>query len=642
MVNSWGTLATIALVVIVIFTVPPVKDKIYAATENVAKVAGLDTGKPRIGSFTAVPVDSDGDNKFEMKFEVSIAGNKKDVILEIYESKASDDLTATELKPPIPKFDADSLIYTTEGSEEMGSIEGGILTKKCPGAGGCSKIDIIKNPRSEFKPDWYRFSAVLKKNGKTVYQSDALAGIYTKDYIELLDKPVQGCDDCNVKECKRKILIGSLPPRVIPVRCADGVADVYGRAYNLLYPPILGPVTIPEPTSCQYPPENLPIVDIVDNGKIVFKFEDAFRDCQGAELSKLYAKASHWVFFSNACSYGGDIFHAMEDETVGEVNDFLDKNGEAALNVVSDKTKFALSACVGKAELAFMYMGWKASGALMPHDAVQNQLAAEIRSYVQEELPPVIRDFTTPPGSDGKFYFSWKLPTGLNNVLENKTAVNHQYGKRIGEYLLVETFEVLNNPDSGYVTSYVFDPKAHSISNVVGQHKFIITVQAAKGTEFSTNKGDAGISGIYDRDYVEMYNGEVKGCKEGNFKGAHSKFVKKLTCNVIAEKIEVLKNGAPVTEQAYDEFKSKNPSASCEFNKWDKCSDADIAGIFSIFVNKNAGVLGAPAILDCKNSLPISGTYEKVCAAKDNLIATMQLLGWGCMGDGCPRPGVMA
>lgn len=219
---AFSQLLAIVLIAVVILFVAPAKHLIASTADNTLKVFGIDIGKPSIASFTAT-LSSDGG----VLFSVSIGGNRNDVVLEIYWAKASEDKAATVLEAPNANYSSDHLVYTSSTDE----VEA-VFSVECPGQDKCCRIKSVQPNciTAKLAPDWYRFSAVLKKKEKTVDVKDALLGVYTESYVELLNKPITGCKDsefwnCNVIECKKELINTNLldPLNILEFRRDSGI-----------------------------------------------------------------------------------------------------------------------------------------------------------------------------------------------------------------------------------------------------------------------------------------------------------------------------------------------------------------------------------------------------------------------------------
>ncbi|MEK6853960.1 MAG: hypothetical protein AABX60_01375, partial [Nanoarchaeota archaeon] len=89
---AWGNIQSAAIMLaVVIISLTVAKEPIVHASENTAKVFGIDIGKPKIGSFTASLADTASPAEVgqarDMNFKLSIAGNTADTVLEVYQSK---------------------------------------------------------------------------------------------------------------------------------------------------------------------------------------------------------------------------------------------------------------------------------------------------------------------------------------------------------------------------------------------------------------------------------------------------------------------------------------------------------------------------------------------------------------------------
>src|SRR3989344_2140775 len=225
-------LALVVLLLVVLFAAGPPSNIIVKTAQNTAKIFGLEIGPPSIASFTATKSNNDG-----VHFKLAIGGNKENYVLEIYKAAASEDRNkqppatpATVLKAPDAVIhDLAHLVYTSDTDKPVA-----IPDIVCPGDDECCRKKMVQPNCIEEKlaPDWYKFSACLKKKGSDVCvdQQDVTLGLYTEDYVEFLNLPIDGCKDtafdgstfgnCNVIECKKKLINKDLND---PQQIASGI-----------------------------------------------------------------------------------------------------------------------------------------------------------------------------------------------------------------------------------------------------------------------------------------------------------------------------------------------------------------------------------------------------------------------------------
>ncbi len=529
------------------------------------------------------------------------------------------------------------------------------------GSTNCELGSCVSAPPGEYT---ITVSFEKKDKGKTYKGTkDALFNFFTKAYLEKLDKDVKDCPDCNVRECKRKVLISSLTPR----DCIYGVKVVYNRAFNELYPPTAGPVlTSLEMGSCQYPPSKLPITN---NDATGFKAEDAFKLCPAEEINKLHQKAASWVFFDYACEKAG-----MADETAKEVEDIfkVDKNGLTGLSVASGETQMTLSTCVRMAEQAFIGLGWnffltqqdrdkyeiQEGLTSFPHDMAQADVSVEIGKYLQNDLPPVIRNLAASQGPAGKISLKWDLPVGSNNV--KSVGLVHMYRSYVANNDVFTSISpsVLIGKTA---RSYVFSP-----DKLVGQHRFIVTAESANPVadlkNFPKLEGTIQIAawqvdiGFYNNDFIELYR-DLKGIDDACGSG----------CDVIGKKIDALAtdklgfSGSQiyVLKARADLIASgKVNGATCKIDTAKKksterivgCTDKEVHELYVAVVTEYAKSLPKEALplgktvadllaVDCNkdNWMEKYNRYKEngikaVCDAKNKLMAELKKAKWGYLG----------
>ncbi|MBI2142721.1 hypothetical protein HYU20_00035 [Candidatus Woesearchaeota archaeon] len=507
--------------------------------------------------------------------------------------------------------------------------------KAALGATGCSLGKCGSAPPGEYT---ITVSFEKKDKGKTYKGGeDASFSFFTKAYLEKLDKDVKGCPDCNVKECKRKVVRDSLFPR----NCIYGVKVVYNRAFNELYPPISGPVlTSPEFASCQYPPSMLPITN---NDATGFKAEDAFKLCPSEEINKLHQKAASWVFFDYACKEAG-----MADETVKEVENLFktDKNGLTGLSVASSETQIKLSGCVRNAEQAFTGLGWSfflteedrkgynVPEGLMtaPHDMAQTDAMKAIDKYLQSELPPLIRNLKAAVEPAGKISLKWDLPVGSNNV--KNIGLAYMYRSFVSSSDVFTSLPVVV-PLNKASRSYTLTPKEFT-----GQHRFIVTAESANPVADSKNfpKLDGTVQldteqadiGIYNNNYIELYR-DLKNVDDACGEG----------CNVVGRKEDALSNDKLIIGKtqnsllfqaeadAINEGKLNDKTCKLYINEKGRerfrnqrertaCTEKEVDALFTKVVEKYANVKGLP-VADGAQKV-VSDLLKPECADEQELL----------------------
>lgn len=476
-----------------------------------------------------------------------------------------------------------------------------------------------------------------KKVGSKTYRGGKgdTYGFFTKAYLENLDRDITGCPDCNVKECKRKVLINSLTPR----SCIYPVKVIYDRTFNELYPPIKGPVfKTYKMTSCWYPPSQLPIPSD--------KEEEAFKLCPVEGINKLHQKAASWVFFDEACEEIG-----MADETVDKVEKLFSTKKIGGLDVrgidlAESKTRQKLSECVRKAEQAFTEKGWSffltlqdrkeygipEGSSMAPHEMAQSDAAAETEKYLQNDLPPVIRNLATYPDPTGKISLKWDLPVGSNNVKNMGLAYMYRsFVSSSDAFTSLLTVVSLNKASR----SYTLTP-----NELTGQHRFIITAESmnpvADLNNFPKLEGAAQVDseqadvGFYNNEYIELYRdltGIDDACDED--------------CNVIGRKEDALSNDKLLIGKAQNSLlfsaeadainEGKLNEKTCRLYVNEKgsdrfrnqkegtaCTEKEIDVLFTKVVEKYANKKGLPVVDGVQKA--VSDLLKPECAVEQKLL----------------------
>lgn len=620
----WGQLITAVLVAFVVFASLKAGGGIAEAANKVTSIVGFEIVPLSIKSFAATP-DSSGN----MQFQISLAGDTGKAELSIYqayEPNLYNDIDAPDLKEDaVYKLIASD---SPTGAKLANVAPNGVVKQTCPQDGQSKGCQISE----KYEPGSYKFLAVLRSEGSVADSRDALTGIYTKEGLELLDKPVKDCPDCNVRECKRNVLIYSLRPR----GCISGVKVVYGRAYNELYPP-MPPVT--EPTlksqdleSCRYPPSMLPITDS--------KAAEAFRLCPAEEINKLHQKAASWVFFDSACEEVG-----MADETVDEVKKlFSSNNGIFGIERI---TQQKLSDCVRKAEEAFTERGWalflteqdrkdyniEGNMAYTATDMARIDAWSGFDKYIRNELPPIIRNLRATLTPNNRIEVSWDLPVGSDNVKNMRLVYVYRsfVSSSDDRFNSIPAVVPLNKASR----SYTLTPK-----ELIGQHRFTVTVESANPVAdlknfpkiVSTFQSDSGATdiGFYNNEYVELYR-DLTGFEDAS--GEHS--------NVIGRKEDALSNDKLIIgktqnsllfqaeadainegklndetcklyidEEGRDRFRSQREGTAC--------TEKEVDVLFTKVVEKYANVKGLPVVDGVQKA--VSDLLKPECAVEQKLL----------------------
>ncbi|MBI2141353.1 hypothetical protein HYU16_02920 [Candidatus Woesearchaeota archaeon] len=593
---GWGWLLGAVLMALVIFTVPAVKNIAYGALENTLKIAGIDIGNPRIGAFSAKPVDIGGDGKIEMRFELSVAGNKDSAYLEIYESKASDDKTAAQLEPPPAKFGDDDRIYSTRRTEGRLSelAKKGVFSINCPGHDECKAFDYVPKPRDEFKPGLYRFTAVIRKakDNKVVYSKDVVAGFYDEEYVELLDKPAVGCPDCNVIECKRKQMETLLEEKD---KCSEGV--------KILYKESGGRVNVVDVNGCAFPIEPVKHTDPLTNAE--------FTGCLASQINLIHSQTVLSAFYRIACEKGDGI-GALTDLPLAE--DKLAKKG-LGISQVKEMAKDFMQSCSKKAESYLNGKGW------FKAETAQSRRAAyddKITSYLDNKVMPGVTGVSLNNDQTGLLVVSWKALTGQAKV--GKFVIEHVVTKAIDpESKEVQTFgetlEKLPSELTPAVDGFSFTIRPEN-SNLAGWHEFIVSAVSKDDPGSSSVKSSSG-RGLYNLRFLELYQTHPKGCTDDK-------------CNVIKKKKEMIKS-SPGADEAYMIWSGRIKNAGCVYDEkkgMDDCPEPEAVDIMY------RGIIGLSRVgsdfekavgMECGASNTPEG---RVCSARKELKAELEKRGW--------------
>lgn len=490
----------------------------------------------------------------------------------------------------------------------------------------------------------YKVTLILvPKKGREFYGQLDSAGIYTKSYLEgLAKKPWAGTEKCDVCEkqwnCERDNVIASWSST-----CIRGVAKVYGRYFSSVYGADGKKITSQDLNYCRAEPETL---------KTQLDKSPYLQSCEGNTLTSLMIKASQWAYFKELCENFG-----LRDETAGQIRQVLEKDSgtmtpfdAAAVSITQKQTE-----CLSGTENVLRQRGWQfmpmpadlvtykdimASGVeVIAHDLHSADAKTEIRKYVSGFLPPVVTKLEANLAGN-KFTLTWKVPTGADNM--GSLALLHEYGT----HFKADTYNYATKPVSlpPNARTYQFPLEK---GQVAGQHRFTITAEAAKSVEL----------GIYDRNYVELYDADVANCREGSFRSnvntaAAKNLIGTVGCNVVKKKRDALRDGGNFARKAYDNFRkdAAYQSSACNLNSLAKCNAAEVNRIYQLMAEAARGKDAAALIINCDatsaniglwaSNAALFTAYRNVCAAKDSLIASLRQARWQCVGDSCPSPGV--
>ncbi len=649
-------LLAIMMAIVVFAAVKGGGGPIAQAFENTAEIFGLDIGKPRIGSFTAVPVDSDGDNKFEMKFDVSIAGNKKDVILEIYESKASDakepdGSPAKVLKAPDPKFGPDDRIYTSEDTADklVELAKTGVFSITCPTEEGC-RSKVLKKPRSEFKPDWYKFSAVLKKKGKTVFQSDALVGFYDEAYVELLDKSLPGCNDdwgnCNVVQCKKKVINSNLfsgAGAPLETRRQSGllreVSEDFRDEKELAEPGFKGRSNCGEVGDA--------LGKVIKDDKDISASFFVLNGCSDKDVDDLNIKVARIRMLENAFQETGNVVNS-EDKYKNYFNRLDDWKEEAnKLTMSCTRTWDRFTTIKPKGALSEVArLGWHRIPETGGFDEWKNKVNTELDRVLRDELDPAIVNLRTEVGLSKAIALTWGA-LGYGNI--DHYEVEHCWRKYARDRHFVS--------DAGGVelggeesSCYPVDKRPSDVKFAIvpagapaGMHSFMLKAVKKDGGEITKELK----AGFFVNNYIELYKGAYgyPNYKDKSKKGiitvcVRSPYATKddncdndpnpdwgnlaecdISCDVFEKKRSafrlkqvsnndiLFKDDVVVRVEAFDNWR-KDKSTSCEYKKenagfntynleLDGCSPEEVSQLYDALVRKAYPAEPWPGFYSC-------------------------------------------
>lgn len=570
----------------------PIANAFWDATN----AAGIPLGDPKIGSFSATPVE--GGN---VAFTLSLGGNYHNAVLEIFQSKASD--TDAELKEPTPSYAISNLVYTSKTSGGAQKLEKK-LTLKCPDGSECTcKTTKIQPVCPEnFKPGLYKFSAVVKKKGETQAKQvkHFTLGFYNDDYLELFDKPVKDCEgnpyNCDVIECKRVKLGKDLGKKD---KCTEGVKILYTETVGLFGM---------QPSGCQYPTEPAkkddPLVSL------------DFARCGASEIDSAYSRAAMLEFYSRVCR-DADV------SALTEFRNLVEKLAKKSKTVDGVKTevKNDLAQCTAKLENHLKKLGWTA---VNPNGKRKEYYGRQITDYLSKSkyAQPNLDSAAMSSTDAGQLTAFWAVPVGMSKVKNFQIirvvteAVDPKTGK-------AQTFSKASSPGLEVckgIRSICSFTSLFPAEHIAGWHEFIITAASIDDNSFVSNKLTVS-RGLYNRRFLELYQKHPNGCTDEK------------KCNVIEKKKFLIKSSAKASEvyKMEDVRKSIN-DAGCVYDAskgMDECTEPEavdmmyreIMKITYPNVEQREELSGFPC-------LEQDNPQGRVCKAKRELKAELDGKGW--------------
>lgn len=604
----------VALVVLVSLTIA--KGPAIEAAENLANTFGLDLGKPRVSSFSATPSPSLADGETNMKFEASLGGSKQGVTFEVYRTFSD----TPDSAPKPEEINKKVFSLKTPRLQEV-LKEKGILSVHCPKESDDNGCVEDPAPVSYDKPGWHVFTAqVIKK--KVLDEKSQSVGMFNEEYVELLDRPIKGCDaisfsNCNVFECKKARINDKL--YVIQFSVSAAVDKIVNELIS---------------STCVKRNTNPKVVDALDfSGCTDKKDVDSF--------NTKFARVRMLILVNS-------ISGATSENDYAKFADGIE-----------DYKKLATSDSLfctqgpGGAYSHLKSLGWVPLPSETSFDKWQNKIGSELDN-VLSKLRPAIASIVAAAniGGDGKVTLKWTLPIGKGTITkyelklfqspsapkENKVSAVKKLP--IGEFVVKQpgiTDLEVKYPETGILPS-----------DKMGTYWFTITAFDKDGASDTKD----GTTGIYDSSYIEQYR-DLKGVDDAC--GGD--------CDVAGKKENGLGNdklgwstapsGKKYTEEAFEKNKGKfQPSCHLEPKKKGEerisgCLGSEVSIMYEDVLREYAKTLPAGAFrlgknvddllkLDCwtetwmksnKRWRDDTGVWG-VCEAKEDLYKRLVKLGW--------------
>lgn len=589
-----GNLITAAIVaLVVLFTVPIVKEKAVDAAENVFEFLGLDIGDTKIRSFSATPTE-DGN----MIFQLLIRGNKNSAELGIYQS-----YEPTPAKEPGDvDFKKGTKVYEVFSDKSPRLIEkvnkaNKVLPVMCPadgGSEGCSE-DLGK-----YEPGWYRFSAVMKKKGKSkpVSVANKVLGFYTEKYVESLNVPVYNCKDkffgdCNVISCKATVInYDFFKPLGSFKEVAQRVSDEFRAERGLS-----------EPNNC---------------GKLSYP-NFVIGGCSFEDIDYLNIKAVSLKFAQAKARYLADYeagFLTLDD---------LKRHAIGSTMSCTEPWNFGAATVPVGAIKALNGLGWVRIGKF-------GEQEKKVRAELLRSAEPEITKLEAEVKDDESIVLSWNVALGTTRVAGGSYKIVHSYNQWVGSSTGDNFVDEKVLPGSiGEVLTSGFSTAS---GQPLGRHGFEIRVfesPGATGSELFTTTTSAG---MFDDGYIETYNGGIEGCKTKLLPDSGFE-----DCNVDAQKRKEMKTSVKPRDEEMEKqgriraayAKSSVNKELCKYEKGlttygfsAKCTPEEIDEVYHNFID-----MIQPDDYYCKTPFEF-GHFEAghVCAVKRQVVTTLTEKGW--------------
>ncbi len=608
---SLSNLSTAVIVLAVVIIALKVTGGTAYAADKIGEITGVCLANPRIGSFSALPAP-DGDGS-DMEFRFTVRGCTKGTELLIYKSYEA----AIDKKPAVVNYVGASLVFhAIKETELTGKKLAALLESSrhvvvhCPEGienEACAKAN-TEDPANtkKYLPGQHLFHAVLKRDGKVIDVKGAEVSFFTEEYVELLDRAVSGCSDCNVIGCKRRKFESLLEKSD---KCSEGV--------KLLYRQSGGKVGVVE-DGCNYPAEPSGQAAPLRNAELA--------GCSVQQVDDAHSKTVLSTFYRLACEKGDGIRDLAD---LPEIGSKLGKKG-LAVEQVKGMAVSELKECAVKAGEGLEGLGWvSAEAGPGRREAYQKTIG----DYL-DALQPGVGELSLNNDANGLLIVNWRVPAGILNVKGFRIGhvVTKAYDPSEPANVLSESFQLTKSPAVCEAESRTCALTVDVASgSVAGWHELSVKaaskVANADGSEYLSNPAMAG-RGLYNNRFIELYSRHPNGCNDDK-------------CNVIKKKKELIKS-SPKASRVYqtDDVRKSVNDAGCAYDAskggMDECTEPEAVDIMYREIMGNAmyrGVMRAipPAEFERLAGFPCdeSSTPEgRVCEAKRELAEELVNKGW--------------
>lgn len=538
----WNQLITAAIVGFVVISALWGGKGIAHAADKISDITGIDIGSPALRSFTATP-----DGNGNMTFQLSLGGGKSDVELLIYQRY--EESPEKELDVPDLKEDAVyKLIASGTGAKLVDVMQNGVVKQTCPKEGQSKGCQTEK----KYELGGYRFVAVLKKKGKVVDGRGTVTGFYDENYVEMLHKPVFGCEDpyfqdCNVIECKKELinkdlLLASGSAFQLELRGQSGIlrkiSDEFRNEKGF------GPSN-----DCGKAGDAWGNVVSNDEGGKALHF--VLKGCSDKDIDDLNIKVVRARLLESVKNANGVTSEDEYSKSLAQLDRSKEQSVEMTLSCTMPLSLLGVPTPKG-AKGALKSLGWQLVSLDGKTDIWEGRINAELDRVLNSKLRPGIFDAVADTNNDGQLALGWKMPIGKDALTQYQLKLFHSSAalgvkltdvKKLADAKKIQLAEIAlpQQPAKGEV--FFKYPAAMGLTSAqMGAYWFELTAFDSQG---ESSKAESH-KGVYDINYVELYR-DVKDASDACGSG----------CDVAGKKESALGNDEiwQYTRTAFDKLK---------------------------------------------------------------------------------------